>query len=872
MSLSRGRRLAADLLGLGFILFVLLDYLRPSFLLLPTIAAGGDTPCHYPSAEFFAHVLLPRLRVHGWYAGAYLGHPLFLYYFPFPFLVMAGLAPLLGMPVAFKLGIALPVFLFPLLAYGAFRLMGFSFPVPLVGAASALVFLFVEENPIWGGTIASTLTGEFCYTWGAGAALLFLGVAYRSYSRNGGVILPGVLLALTAVSHGYALLWAGLSATFFLYGSRRPLWTLGWLARVALLAFALVGPWIVPLLASWRFTTPYDDPWISVTPINLAPPLLWPLFALALLGLLWAAVFGRRSGGFDRRLLFLLHAGLVGAALATLAPALGVIDVRLVPLAQLAFALLGGAILGLAVSSLATCDLAALALVVLLGLASDVRSHNLRPWIDWNFQGLEAKELWPQFEALCRSLKGKVGDPRVAVEYHKEHERAGSIRMYETLPFFSGRSTLEGVYNQASLQTHEVYYLASELGETSPNPFKSRDYAHFDIDAALPHLRLFNVGEIVALSPRLIEALRKRPEVEEGPQIPPYAVFRLKDPGPGYVEPVAFQPFRTSPRGFRDKAFFAFTRKPLSPVPLVFTDDPRFPLVPDEVLPPPRQPLPEPVVVHSTLSPESLEIETSRIGHPLLVKVSYHPRWRAEGADGPYLVSPALMLIVPRESRVRLVYGRDRSDALGLFLAACGLGAIVLAPFVRGTSLRRAAPQAPSPALLALAGCGAPPPPRRWGGVIPGGLLLLCVLGRLKAPPDRKPEAEALRDKAKAATASGRPAAAEEYARAALALRPQGTLRLELLCLRGEGLLPDEPAVAAAAFSEVTREAPPNPWLPEALFGAFEAGEASGDLATAGIARERLLRGFPGSPWTEKLKKRLAETAGSTPAPSRPSS
>ena len=37
-------------------------------------------------------------------------------------------------------------------------------------------------------------------------------------------------------------------------------------------------------------------------------------------------------------------------------------------------------------------------------------------------------------------LRGTVADPRVAVEYSPEHEKAGSIRMYETLPLFSGRS------------------------------------------------------------------------------------------------------------------------------------------------------------------------------------------------------------------------------------------------------------------------------------------------------------------------------------------------------------------------------------------------------------------------------------------------
>ena len=100
---------------------------------------------------------------------------------------------------------------------------------------------------------------------------------------------------------------------------------------------------------------------------------------------------------------------------------------------------------------------------------------------------------------MADGLRGGVSDPRVAVEYNSIHERAGSIRMYETLPLFTGRSTLEGVYNQASLTTHSVYYLASELGAASPNPFKEIEYSRFDTPAALAHLRLFNVEDVVAL-------------------------------------------------------------------------------------------------------------------------------------------------------------------------------------------------------------------------------------------------------------------------------------------------------------------------------------------------------------------------------------
>src|SRR6185369_14486931 len=141
------RRAMADALGLGFMLLVLLDTLRPSLLLLPTVTAGGDTPCHYPTFVWFKEHLLPHGRLHGWYPGAYLGHPLLLYYFPLPFLIMSVLTPFVGMPVAFKLGTALPVFLLPLLTYAAFRLLGFRFPGPLVGAGAAAVFLFHEDNP-----------------------------------------------------------------------------------------------------------------------------------------------------------------------------------------------------------------------------------------------------------------------------------------------------------------------------------------------------------------------------------------------------------------------------------------------------------------------------------------------------------------------------------------------------------------------------------------------------------------------------------------------------------------------------------------------------------------------------------------------------
>jgi hypothetical protein len=852
---ERTRAALVDVLGLTAILLFLLDYLRPALLLLPTVTAGGDTPCHYPTLVAFCRDFLPAGRLHGWYPGSYLGHPLLLYYFPFPFLVMAGVAPLTGLPVAFKLGTALGVFLLPLLAYASFRLMGFRSPGPLLGAAGALVFLYVEENPIWGGTMASTMTGEFSYTYGIGFALLFLGVTYRAVSHGAGFVWPALALALTALAHGYAVLWAGLAASFFLYGARRPERTLRFLLAVGGLAFALAGFFLVPLLSDWGWTTPYDDAWITISIRNLLPPLLAPLFIAAVIGIVWTLVWGRRRGGADRRILFLAYAALVGAALTAAGPALGIIDVRFMPFFQLALALCGVASIAAWVQELAAPRLAAVGLVLLAILHGDVHSKVLRYWADWNYSGLEAKDLWPMFHALTGELTGTLQDPRVAVEYSTLHEKAGSIRMYEALPYFTGRATLEGVYNQASLMTHPVYYLASEMGATSPNPFKSRYYSRFDVDAALVHLRLLNAGDVVALSRELTVALNQRFGVTRTARVPPYTVFQLEGAS-GYVTPLTHEPVRSARRGWRDKAYHWFTRKPLAPAHLVFTDDPRFTLQEeDEWLAPPLRPLPGGVQVTSEVEPERIRIHTDRPGHPLLVKVSYHPRWRAVGADGPYLVSPALMMVIPHGTDAELRYGRTASDDLGLALTLCGLGLVVF-ELVR----QRRAALAPTDAAPAAGpafrdSCDLPPPTSRWGFVVPTTLVVLLFAARGLAYLPRPSPVDDLLRRASAAYAGEKFDAAAEYARHAIDLSPSSEQKGELLSLRGESLLRLQQAPKAReAFETLMAELPQSPYRAQALSGAMRAAREVGDHASAESLRAQLEKEFPNTPWAEAAR------------------
>jgi TolA-binding protein len=232
----------------------------------------------------------------------------------------------------------------------------------------------------------------------------------------------------------------------------------------------------------------------------------------------------------------------------------------------------------------------------------------------------------------------------------------------------------------------------------------------------------------------------------------------------------------------------------------------------------------------------------------LLVKVSFHPRWLAEGADGPYLVSPGLMLVVPRENNVHLRYAaRAWPDYLGW-----GLGAGTLAAGLAWAWRRRRRHVEPASGGIEeredTVGS-------HWVRAAPLALVGLLAATRLLPGPSPPVDGERLYEQASRAYGEGRWAAAAEYARHAVAFFPATEpRRAELLCVRGEALLRSgHPREARDAFTEVVERAPGDPHLAQALFSGAAAKEAIGDADGAALWRRQLREEFPGNPWTERL-------------------
>ena len=62
---------------------------------------------------------------------------------------------------------------------------------------------------------------------------------------------------------------------------------------------------------------------------------------------------------------------------------------------------------------------------------------------------------------------------------------------------------------------------------------------------------------------------------------------------------------------------------------------------------------------------------------PILVRVSYFPNWKVDGAHGPYRAAPNMMVVIPTEKNVRLHYSSSGIDKVAYLLTIAGIALVV---------------------------------------------------------------------------------------------------------------------------------------------------------------------------------------------------
>ena len=714
------------LVTFGAIYLVLLKSLHWKLILTQTTAAGGDMGSHHYVATFLREELLPRGRVSGWAPGWFAGIPMLTFYFPLPYVLIAALTLPLGDQVAFKLVTVLGLFLLPVTCWAAFRLLRLREPAPLLAACGATVFLFMnqvtptEQFTIWGGNIASTMAGEFPFSISFALLPLALAVLWRVCEDGKGWRAAALLVSAVVLSHILTTIVLVLGVAVLVV--RRPLAAaLASFRRLALVmgvAFCLTAFWGLPFILRVQYTAHFR--WRQLGDYSLLlPNEIRPYLLLTLVGLVVAVARGER-----RVLLFAWPAAAVAfvfVALIRVAPEAALWNARMLPFLYL-FSLLVAAygasvVAGWAAGwlqrwtgvSLRYAWLAVVAVMVVAPVVGAWRPPRLRARLGQvqlhrlrGQGGLAGGQGAVRHPGQAAPGPGHVGvQPRLrALRHHQDAGEHARVRR----PADHGGAA-DRVVDQRPVPLHQP---GRDLRDPDPGRPRHRlprpdglpDRPGPPAAVRRPLLRRLRrlqgpAGEVGALrrarpaGQGAAGGHRGRPAGGQAQRPLHHLRGRDRQPGRGAAVPAGAgrpprlagqraQPGTPTRTGWR--------RRWCSPPPTTGRPAAAFahsgPL-PVASLPRERLERPGELAATTSRTGDVVSFRTDRVGEPHIVKVSWFPNWKVEGAQGPWLLSPGLMVVVPTQAEVRLSYGDTPVELAGKALTVAGVGAL-LAPTVLG--------------------------------------------------------------------------------------------------------------------------------------------------------------------------------------------
>jgi len=669
------------------IVALLLVFFTPNFIFSNTTTTGGDTGAHIYAPWYLRTHLLEKGLVSGWSQGWFAGFPMLHFYFPLVAAFQALVSFVIPYEIAFKLGTILGIFFMPVGAYLMLKLMRFDFPIPIAGAIGMVSFLFMDSYTIYGGNIPSALAGEYSFSLSLGLCMVFLGLAYRSATEQGPSPLPGaVVLASAVLSHLIPVMVTLLALPLVIFwGARaRGIWVVARRFAVVLgVAFALTAFWSIPFLARLGYTA--NMGWGPVEGLGvLFPREIWIYVAAAILG---ALIAGTRA---DRRFLLLLAPAIVGAVLYFLVPQGHVWNGRFIPFWYLGIYLCAAYMVGSTVPILARqiwrrrIQIVAVALTA--GVFAAVGGWTLWNkgetfidfWIEYNYEGYEKKPDYDVFQSIVSRLE-RLPPGRVMWEGSNDLGRFGTPIAFMSFPYWTNQSSMEGIYFESSFTTPFHFMLAAEVTQNPSNPVGGLPYSQFDLDQGIDHMEMFDVDYYLAHSTQAVSAADESGRLGLIDEIEDFKLYAVDTSGQVVVP--EYEPVVLERADWTDANVEWFKDVENIDVPLASdgpsdwdrssTADGRLPRVPlehgGESIP-------------FRTSDDEITFSTTAIGEPHWIKTSYFPNWKAEGAEGPYLASPSLMMVVPTQADVRLRYERTWAEWLGLGLTLSAIGALLVLP------------------------------------------------------------------------------------------------------------------------------------------------------------------------------------------------
>ena len=332
-------------------------------------------------------------------------------------------------------------------------------------------------------------------------------------------------------------------------------------------------------------------------------------------------------------------------------------------------------------------------------------------WARWNFTGYEGKSTYGEYYGIVQTMK-KLGEDSTQGCGRALWENSGELNKYGTtmalmlLPFWTDGciSSMEGLFFEAAGSTPYHFITAAAMSKQSSNPVRELRYDNNDAAIGLRYMQELGVKYFMGFTPEAVAQASLQEGLTEVARSGPWVVYRVANSD--VVTPLATQPVvanisSSNPRERWLEIGTSWFQHPETWTTPIADDGPsdwqRIDVAVDESL---REgepnsnnrrvdvvkpataltPVPlEPVVVSNVnIGEESVRFSVDKIGVPVLVRVSYFPNWKVDGAEGPYRVAPNMMVVIPTSTDVNMHFGWNMLDYVAYLLSFAGIAWIVV--------------------------------------------------------------------------------------------------------------------------------------------------------------------------------------------------